>query len=160
MSMVFTPDHTYRIALLLGGLFLLLLAILALWRPSSSQMQPIGRRKKPPMVVLAIGAAFAALCAGGPLVLLLVPLAAVAYRWGDKAVAFVAGVAFVVAGTIVAWHPVTSPAAHKGAFGFVAQFFSVLAFCAVLSAVVMEGHHRSSGRQPAPTADPDTPGDS
>ena len=110
------------------------------------------------MVVLAVGAAFAAVCAGGPLVLLLIPLAAVAYRWGDKAVAVIAGLAFMVAGVIVASHPYTSAGAHKGAFGSAAQFFSVLAFCAVLSAVVMEGRRRSSGRQPAPTPEGDTTG--
>jgi arabinofuranan 3-O-arabinosyltransferase len=158
MSMVFTPDHTYRAALLLGGLFLLLLAILALWGPGRSQMQPIGRRRRLPKALLAIGAAFAALCAGGPLVLLLVPLVAVAYRWGDRAVALIAGVAFMVAGVIVAWHPYTSAGAHRGAFGSPAQFFSVLAFCAVLSAVVMEGRRRPSGRQPAPTPEGDTRG--
>ena len=92
--------------------------------------------------MLALGAALVAVSVGGWLALALVPLLAVARRWGSTAMAVVAGSAFASAGVLVAWHPSAVPGAHQGAFGAPAQAASVVALCAVLSAVVVGGRRR------------------
>ncbi len=137
VTMIFTPDHAYRVALLLGALLLVLLGLLAFAGPNRSREDPIGQRRRLPVWLLASGAAIVALCVGGVLVFLLVPLIAIAHRWGSRAMAAIGGGAFLIAGIIVAAHPATVAAAHGGAFGTPAQFFSVLALCALLSAVVV-----------------------
>ena len=147
VTMTFVPDHTYRLSLALGALFLLVLAILALVGTNRSRMAPIGPRRVRRQVLIA-GAAIVALCVGGVLVLLLVPLVAAAYRWGSKTVAAIVGTAFLLAGIIVAADPVL-PAGHKGAFGAPAQALSVIALCAVLSAVIVGERRPASDRASA-----------
>ncbi len=83
VSMTFTPDHLYRAGLLLGGLLLVLLFVLALVGRDRSATDPIGPRRKLPVAALAVVAGFVAVCVGGWLALLLVPLVAIVHRWGD-----------------------------------------------------------------------------
>ncbi len=147
--MTFVPDHAYRVSLAIGGLFLLILAVLALAGRNRSRSEPIGPRRRLPGAVLAAGAAGVVLCVGGVLVLLLVPLIAVAHRWGGRAAATIAGVSFVAAGIVVAVKPVPVIGAHEGAFGAPAQILSVVALCAVLASVVV-GERRSSRESSAP----------
>jgi arabinofuranan 3-O-arabinosyltransferase len=137
VTMTFAPDSTYRMALALGGLFLLVLLLLALSGRNSSRRTPVGPRRRLHVAWLAAAAAVVVLCAGGPLVLLLAPLAYLAHRWGSRAAAAVAFLSFVAAGIVVAVHPVPVIGAHAGSFGGAAQFLSVLALCAVLGSVVV-----------------------
>ncbi len=137
ITMTFGPDHAYRASLAIGGLFLLILVLLALTGRNGSPSGPIGPRRRLPTFVLTAGAAGVVLCVGGVLVLLLVPLIAVAHRWGSRASAAIAAVSFLAAGIVVAVHPVPVIGAHGGAFGAAAQILSVVALCAVLSATVV-----------------------
>jgi arabinofuranan 3-O-arabinosyltransferase len=148
MTMTFTPDHTYRAALLLGGLFLVLLAILAVAGRGRSPAAPVGPRQRVGVWVLAAAAALIGISVGGWLALALVPLVLVARRWGSTPMAVIAGAAFTAAGIMVAWHPSAVPGAHEGAFGAPAQAASVVALCAVLSAVVA-GDRRRRGHDPS-----------
>ncbi len=66
MVMTFTPDHTYRAALLLGALFLLLLVCLALARNDRSRLEPSPPRRKLRSWVRFCGAAIVgSVSAGG-----------------------------------------------------------------------------------------------
>ncbi len=150
VTMTFTPDRAYRQGLLLGALFLVLLALLALLPGRRESAGPSRPRRPPSRWILAAVAGMATVCIGGWLALALVPLVAVARRWGTTAVAAVAGVSFMAAGIIVAWDPSAVPGPRIGAFGGPAQVASVLALCAVLSAVIVgEGRSRAT-----PSADP------
>jgi arabinofuranan 3-O-arabinosyltransferase len=149
MTMVFVPDHTYRGGLLFGGLLLLVLLILAFVGRDRSRSNPIGPRKRLPATVLAGGAAIVVFCVASWLVLVLVPLVAVAYRWGSNVVAAIGGAAFLTAGIIIAWHPNTVTGLSLGAFGAPAQIFSVVALCAVLSAVIVDERELSADSSPS-----------
>jgi arabinofuranan 3-O-arabinosyltransferase len=155
MTMTFAPDHSFRLALLLGALLLVLLAVLALAGPHRSSLKPVGPRKKLRGWVLLAAAALIALSVGGWVAVALVPLLLVAWRWGSTPVAVGAGVAFLAAGVIVALNPNTVPELHLGAFGAAAQFASVVALCALLSAVVV-GEQRQRVDKP-PRAKPPEP---
>jgi arabinofuranan 3-O-arabinosyltransferase len=171
--MTFAPDHTYRAVLLLGGLLLVALFILALASREPSRTPSIGPRRKLPGVVLAGAAAIIVFCVGGVLVVALIPMFAVARRWGSNVVAAIGGATFAAAGVIVAVHPVPVIAASGGAFGAPVQILAVAALCAVLSSVIVEerdpsfsletfllgpskrnrsaehGHHREAPESPA-----------
>jgi arabinofuranan 3-O-arabinosyltransferase len=160
ITMTFTPDHIYRDALILGAILLLVLLVLALMRDRGSPLGPSGPRPKLPGWVLAACAAVVGVSIGGWLALSLVPLCLVAWRWGSTAVALIAGLSFAAAGLIVGLDPSAVPGAHTGAFGPAAQIASVVALCAVLSAVVVgerrktgNGHGRP-GDRPVPVTNP------
>jgi arabinofuranan 3-O-arabinosyltransferase len=157
MTMKVAPDWIYQMGLALGALFLLVLAILAFTGRNRSGSDPIGQRRKLPGWVLAAGAAVVALCVGGWLALVLVPLVAMAYRWGSTVMAAVAGLAFTAAGVVAAVYPATDPGTHEGAFGAPAQIGSVIALCAVLSVVIVEERRQPSDRssEPEPVAEPE-----
>jgi arabinofuranan 3-O-arabinosyltransferase len=138
MTMTFEPDQTYRAALLVGGLFLLVLLILALAKGDRSRSLPIGPRGKLPALVLAGAAAFAIFCIGGILVLLLVPLVAITYRWGSSITAAIAGISFTVAGVMVAIHPHAILALAAKSIGAPVEICAVTALCAAVSAVIVE----------------------
>jgi len=146
MTMTFSPDQPYRVGLLVGALFLIALLLLAFTGRKRSRSDPIGPRKKLPGLVLGGAAAIIAFCVGGVLVLTLVPLIAVACRWGSRVLGVIAAVAFVLGGIIVAIHPDIYPFGYplsEGAFGAPAQICAVVALCAVLSAVVVEDRQSS-----------------
>jgi arabinofuranan 3-O-arabinosyltransferase len=138
MTMTFAPDTFYRVGLGLGALLLVALLLLALFGRRHEDDEPTGRR--PPLAgwVLALVAGVIGVVVGGWLALALVPLVFVAYRWGNAVIASVAGLAYVVAGIVVAAGPSTVPALHRGAFGAPAQIASVVALCSLLAAVVVE----------------------
>jgi arabinofuranan 3-O-arabinosyltransferase len=150
MTMTFIPDHTYRSALVLGGLFLLALFILAFAGRNRSRSNPIGPRKKLPGIVLGAAAAIVAFCVGGLLVVVLVPLVAVAYRWGSSVVAAIGGAAFATAGIITAWHPNAIAALSAKAIGAPAETLSVVALCAILSSVIVEERQLPLNRSSSP----------
>lgn len=138
VAMNFSPDSGYRLGLGFGALLLVVLALLAFTGKRRSSLTSVGPRRRLPGWALAVGGGIVAIAVGGWLALVLVPLVAVAHRWGGRVVAVVAGVAFVVAGIVVAWDPSIVPALHQGAFSAAAQAFSVIALCAVLSGVIVE----------------------
>jgi arabinofuranan 3-O-arabinosyltransferase len=152
LTMTFTPDHSYRAGLAIGALFLLALVILAIADRRRSHGDLIGPRRRLPGIVLAGAAAIGVACIGGWLVLLLVPLIAVALRWGSTVVAAIGGVAFVTAGIIVASHPNALLGLGARAIGAPAEIFSTLALCAVLSSVIV-GERRLSSDGSSSTAD-------
>ncbi len=155
--MTFTPDHEYQLALLLGGIFLLVLLILVFAGNDRSELDPVGPRKRLAPWVLVAGAAIVALGVGGVLVLFLIPLIAIARRWGSKVVAAIAGAAFVVAGGIIALRAVTFPyPLDLGGFGIAAQVLSVLALCALLSSLVAVDSPTDT--EPSATAMGESPG--
>jgi hypothetical protein len=82
------------------------------------------------------------LCVGGVFaVALLVPLIWAGRRWGSGLLAAAAGLAFALAGVVVAAHPNKFPFAHSvhaGAFGPSAQFLALVALSALLSVIVVE----------------------
>ncbi len=136
--MKFEPDQTYRAALLIGGLFLLALFILALAKGKRFRGGPTGPRKKFPAIALAAAAAIGVFCIGGVLVLLLVPLVAITYRWGSSVAAAIAGVSFTVAGVIVAIHPNALAAIAARSIDAPVEILAMTAFCAVISSVIVE----------------------
>lgn len=138
ITMKFEPDQTYRAALLIGGLFLLALFILALARGDRSRSQPIGQREKLPAIALAGAAALGVFCIAGVLVFLLIPLAAITYRWGSSVTAAIAAVSFSLAGVIVAIHPHAVLALASKSIGAPAEICAVTAFCAAVCSVVVE----------------------
>ena len=153
MTMTFTPDHSYRAGLAIGGIFLVGLFILALGDRRRSVGDPIGPRRKLPGVVLAAVAAVVVLCVGGWLFLLLVPLVVVTKKWGSSVIAAIGGAAFATAGIIVALHPNPTLALTARAVGAPAEICSVVALCAVLCAVVVEERRRPADQAPSPEAD-------
>lgn len=145
--MAMVPDRLFRLGLAVGALFLVGLVLLAIVGEDRSRSAVIGQRRQLAGWVIAAGTAVLVLAVGGWLVLLLVPLIAVAHRWGSRSMAALSAAAFVAAGAVVAWHPSAVPGLHRGAFGALAQFASVLALCAVLSALVVdEGRRSMTGR--------------
>jgi arabinofuranan 3-O-arabinosyltransferase len=159
MTMNFEPDQTYRAGLLIGGLLLLTLFILALARGNRFRGGPIGPRKKLPAIALAGAAAIGVLCIGGASVLLLVPLVAIAYRWGSSVAAAIAGVSFTVAGVIVAIHPDAVDAIAGRSISAFVEICAMTAFCAVISSVIVEEgqtlpHHPVRPENPGPVDAP------
>ncbi len=146
MTMTFVPDHTYRALLLVGGLFLLLLLILALAKGRSSHREAVGPRKRLPMFALAGVAAVGVFCVGGVLVLLLVPLVAITYRWGSSVTAAIAGLSFSLAGVIVAIDPEAVLALGARSIGWPVEVCAVTALCATLSCVIVEEGRRRTAR--------------
>ena len=138
ITMKFQPDQTYRAALLIGGLFLLALFILALAKGDRSRSRAIGPRKKLPAFALAAAAAVGVFCIGGILVLLLVPLVAITYRWGSSVTAAIAGVSFSLAGVIVAINPDPFAALAAGSIGAPVEICAVTALCAAVCSVIVE----------------------
>jgi arabinofuranan 3-O-arabinosyltransferase len=151
MTMNFKPDQTYRAALLFGGLFLLALLILALAKGKRFQHGPSGPREKLPAIAVAGAAAIGVFCIGGVLVLLLLPLVAITYRWGSSITAAIAGVGFTVAGVIVAIHPHAVDALAAKSIGVPVEICAVTAFCGVISSVIVEER-----RQRLDDPDPET----
>ena len=154
MTMTFAPDHSFRLALLLGALLLVLLAVLALAGGNRSPRKPVGPRKQLRGWVLLPVAVLIGLSVGGWVAVALLPLIVVAWRWGSTPVAVTAGVAFAAAGVIVALDTNTVPSVHAGAFGAPAQIASVVALCALLSAVVV-GERRQRVDQLPPAEQPE-----
>ena len=138
MTMTFAPDQSYRGALLIGGLFLLALLILALAKGHRSRSQPVGPRENLPVFALAGAAALGVFCMGGVLVFLLVPLVAITYRWGSSITAAIAGVSFGLAGVLVAIQPHALLALVAKSIGAPVEILAVTAFCAAISAVIVE----------------------
>jgi arabinofuranan 3-O-arabinosyltransferase len=151
MTMALAPDGIYRLGLLLGALFLVILAVLAIRMGKGAALDPLGRRRRLPGWVLGLIAGVVAVSVGGWLALALIPLIAVAHRWGSAAVAAVAGATFIAAGVVIAWQPSALLVLRQGAFSPAAQIFSVVALCALLSVVVVEERR---GYRP-----PDEPGE-
>jgi arabinofuranan 3-O-arabinosyltransferase len=150
VTMTMGPDKVFRTSLLVGAVLLLVLAAVALVRGRRPNPAPVGRRRRLPGWLLGGAATLVAVAVGGWLALVLIPLVAVARRWGSSAVAGVAGISFFAAGVIVAWQPSVIPNLHQGAFGAAAQVASVIALCAVLSAVVVGERRRHEVVGPPP----------
>jgi arabinofuranan 3-O-arabinosyltransferase len=136
VTLTMSSDTVFRVLLLLGGLFLVLLLALALL-PSRRVLEDPGGERSPPSVwFLLAGAAVALVLVAGPLALLIVPLAIMARRRGDIAMALTSFVAFVVAGACAAWDPATLFSPSAGAFGRPAQIASAVAIAALLCSLV------------------------
>jgi arabinofuranan 3-O-arabinosyltransferase len=147
VTMSYGPDSDYHLVLILGALFFCVLALLALARSRRKEhtaVGPVGRLH--PVLLSAIGVVLLALVAG-PLALILLPLLAVALRWGPHVTSWIAGGAFLAAGVAVACSPGAEPATHLGAFGVPAQLGTAIALAALMASVVAIERARGLGRR-------------
>jgi arabinofuranan 3-O-arabinosyltransferase len=150
IDMHVAPDTTFRLALLFGAIFLVILAALALFPGRRRDYPAVWSRPVPVGWLLAIGV-FAILAAiGGLLALVAVPMLYIARRWGAGWMAAIAVVAFGVAGIAAAMQPASVDHAGAGAFGGTAQVATVVAIAAVLASL---GARDPSQRRSGATAD-------
>jgi arabinofuranan 3-O-arabinosyltransferase len=154
VTMVMTPDRTFRELLVVGGAFLAALLALALVPSRRRLADRGGPRSAPAPWLLFIGAAAVLVVMSGPLALVAIPLVLAARRWGDGLMAATAFAAFAAAGGIAAWDPARFGSVGAGAFSPAAQIVSVVALAAVLSAAVWNGTRRRP-RHAATDASPD-----
>jgi arabinofuranan 3-O-arabinosyltransferase len=136
VTLTMSSDTLFRALLLLGGLFLILLLVLALL-PSRKVLEDSGGERSPPSVwLLLAGAAVALVLVAGPLALVIVPLAFIARRWNNGVIALTSFLAFAVAGVFAAWDPATLFSQTVGAFGRPAQIASAIALAALFCSLV------------------------
>lgn len=130
VTMAFIPDRTYQVGLGLGALFVVALFLLALVRPSrSEQRAPSHGRALHPLLVVLI-ALVVAFVAGGPLALFVPLLLLLPDR--DESLPFLAGLAYLGAGALVALN--AGPGGN--AFGAATQILAVEAITAVVISLV------------------------
>ena len=134
--MTFPADTWYRVALLIGGLFVAALGALALVRRGRRSQPPAPERKALPRVLVGVACFVLLLVVCGPISLVLIPLLYAGRRWGRRVLAATAAGAFVAAGIAVAAIPGAAPPMGVGAFGWPAQVFAGIALGAVLAALV------------------------
>ena len=141
ISIVMSPDTIFRLALLFGAMFLVLLGALALWparRPEATP-EPCPTRDRLSFVAIFVGSMIILFIVAGPLSLVALPLFAVARKWGNRWTAATAFVAFIVVGIAAALDPATVNSPGAGAFGPTAQVASIVAFAAVLASLGFAG---------------------
>ncbi len=130
VHLTFEPDQSYRGALIAGGLFVVLLFVLAFVRPRRRDERPaLGTATLPPLVVVVLATALCAII-GGPLALFVPLLLLLPGR--DETLPFLAGVAYLAAGALVALN--AGPGGN--AFGSATQILAVQAVAAVLVSLV------------------------
>jgi arabinofuranan 3-O-arabinosyltransferase len=142
ITMSMSAQSSFSLVLVLGAVFLLVLLALALVPSRRRILEPIEPRSPPAAWFLFAASVVILALIGGPLALVLVPLAFIGRRWGNGVLAGIAFVAFVVAGIAAAWHPAALNAAGADAFGRQAQIASVIALAAVLAALALPGRVR------------------
>jgi arabinofuranan 3-O-arabinosyltransferase len=135
----YSPDHLYRITLLLGLLLLAGLFVLALvpsrYRRSSN---PVAVGWVPPGVVFVAGSAAVLLLLGGPVVLALPPAIVVARVW-PRLLPWVVAAAIACLGVVLVLQAGAEPNTGQGAFGVTAQVCTLVALAAVLGGVCEAG---------------------
>jgi hypothetical protein len=131
----FSPDHIYRISLLVGLLLLAGLFVLAIvpsrYRRSSN---PTAGGWIPPGAVLVAGAAVVLVILGGPVALALLPAIAVARFW-PRLLPWVVAAAIACLGVVLVLQAGSEPNTGQGAFGVMAQVSTLVALAAVLGGV-------------------------
>jgi arabinofuranan 3-O-arabinosyltransferase len=151
ITMVMSPDAIYRLSFLIGVLFLILLAILALIPGHNLSASPLTARRNPGFWVLLLASLVVLTALIGPLSLVAVPLFMIAKKWGTQWIAAVAFLSFGVAGIAAAMDPASLTQAGAGAFGSTAQAATGIAVAAVLASLAGQWQqtHRPSTRADA-----------
>jgi arabinofuranan 3-O-arabinosyltransferase len=142
-------NGVYDLLLFLGAVLLVGVFVLALLPSRRGRTDPAALEPRPlPGSWLLLGASCVTLViVGGPLALLLLPLLAVARRWGPTSTAIVAFLSFFVAGVLAAWNPASPIGPGADAFGSAAQIASVIALAAVLASLTADSwYHQRFGR--------------
>ncbi len=130
VRLTFEPDQTYQGALIAGSLLVVGLFLLAFVRPRRRDDRPaLATRSLPPLLVVVLATALCALI-GGPLALFVPLLLLLPGR--DDTLPFLAGVAYLAAGALVALN--AGPGGN--AFGSATQILAVEAVAAVLVSLV------------------------
>jgi len=137
IAMVMTPDETFRLSLLLGLIFLVVLGALAILSGRRQNLDPCRARTLPAFWILLIASAVVLFVVAGPLALVVLPLFIIARRGDTRWMALTAFVAFSVAGIAAALHPASSTASGAGAFEAPAQAASIVALAAVLASLAV-----------------------
>lgn len=158
VRLTFEPDQSYRGGLIAGGLFVIGLFLLAFVRPRRRDERPaLTTVTLPPLVVVVIATALCALV-GGPLALFVPLLLLLPGR--DESLPFLAGVAYLAAGALVALN--AGPGGN--AFGSATQILAVEAVAAVLVSLVPATwpglpwlRAPADGGRPAAPTDPTAP---
>jgi arabinofuranan 3-O-arabinosyltransferase len=160
ITMNFAPDHAFRGILLLGAFLLILLFVLAFGFRGRSTSESIGPRSKLPGWMLAGVAAVVMICISGWLALLLVPLIAVARRWGSSVTAAIGSMTFAVAGVVAA---LLTNTVWNGDVGFARtlQIGAAMALGAIFTGLIVDeqGPSKSALSVPdgGPVAEPSKP---
>ncbi len=132
ITVTFSPDHIYRISLLVGLLLLAGLFVLAIvpsrYRRSSN---PTAGGWIPPGAVLVAGSAVVLILLGGPVALALVPAIVVARFW-PRLLPWVVVAAIACLGVVLVLQAGSQPNTGQGAFGVTAQVCTLVALAAVL----------------------------
>jgi arabinofuranan 3-O-arabinosyltransferase len=135
IMITFSPDHVYRITVLVGLLLLAALFVLAIvpsrYRRSSD---PAAQGWMPPGAVLVAGAAVVLVLLGGPVALALLPAIAVARFW-PRLLPWVVAAAIACLGVVLVLQAGSEPNTGQGAFGVTAQVCTLVALAAVLGGV-------------------------
>ncbi len=142
VSLSMASDRLFRILLVLGALFLVVLVALALFPSRRVERDPCEPRRLPNHWLLLTAEAIILLLIGGPLFLVALPMLFLARRWGGDLMAVISFAAFLVGGIAAAWQPAAVDTASSGALGPVAQVAAVTALAALLSAVTVESRNR------------------
>jgi arabinofuranan 3-O-arabinosyltransferase len=137
VQMDYAPNAVYHLGLLLGAVFLLCLALLALVKGRKHAQPPAVAERLLPALAVAVVGFVALVLLVGPLALVLLPLLVVARTWGRNVTAVVAGAAFLSAGIAVALSPGAEPMTGSGAFGPVPQACAAIALAAVLASLIV-----------------------
>ncbi len=137
VQMDYASNAAYHLGLLLGAVFLLCLALLALVKGRKRAQPPAVAERLLPALAVAVVGFVALVLLVGPLALVLLPLLVVARTWGRNVTAVVAGAAFLSAGIAVALSPGAEPMTGSGAFGPVPQACSAIALAAVLASLIV-----------------------
>ncbi|HXY28621.1 MAG TPA: hypothetical protein VEH82_10110, partial [Acidimicrobiales bacterium] len=119
----------------LGVALLVGLLVLALLPSRDTGAAGLGAAA-PKIWLLLCLSALALLIVAGPWVLVMVPLIAVARRWGQGPLAITAFASFFAAGVFAAAHPAPLLGTGAGALEGPAQVASAIAFAAVLAALL------------------------
>ena len=135
IAMVMAPDGLFRLSLLLGAIFLVVLGFLALWPVRKRGPEPCRQRALPSFWVLLVAALVVLILVAGPLALAALPLFVVARTRGTRWLAVTAFVAFCFAGIAAALVPASIYQSSPGALGAPAQAASVVALAAVLASL-------------------------
>jgi arabinofuranan 3-O-arabinosyltransferase len=136
---VMAPDRMYRLFLLIGAIFLIVLGALALWPVRRRGPEPSRTRALPSIWVLLTASFVILALIAGPLALVALPLFVIARRWGSQWTAAIAFAALSVGAIAAASHPPGIGQSGAGAFGAVAQAASIVAFAAVLASLGAKG---------------------
>jgi arabinofuranan 3-O-arabinosyltransferase len=147
VTMDMQPNGIYEVLLFVGAVFLLALAVLAFYPMRRKSRHPELKSVTPSFWLLLGLSGVGLVLVAGPWALALLPLLAVARRWGSRSMAAVAFLAFIVADAIAAFHPATLNAKTAAALTAPAQAAAVIALAAVLSALVADSRIKAPAFQ-------------